>query len=439
MSTGRRVTRILVLTLALLTLGGLVPTVALADLTGGANTGGTGGGVVNPIPPPSTGGGVVSQPDPIYDPRYTAAPTMNPPGTPDITCAPLDAEGDPFIGYRAWTYVTGEERVNGELRWRYECAYAPGVTRVLRCGWDVGGVGQGPTTLTSMIGSAPTVTFPRSQTPFANGDHSEGACAASWAASWSLPLQGLGYWQIQAQGTQASCSWRESQGFAPRFLGCSGPIALPTRFYKATTWCGGQDLSQWVYNADAGGPNDLFSLNRCVNSAWSCAISNPTPTYDALGLGPVFEIHDDGKNRLASWEQPRLSGVSNVSSQRMRLNYLSGTPFRTGQAAWGSTQPFVATPQIGSWVSGWQGKEGTAGHSGWLINWQQAGYPGKPWTAQPQWTFTGTITYQGTVITGLELRTGALTVGHVPQTTTAPGSCVATPIQVNVVRARTSN
>jgi hypothetical protein len=186
-----------------------------------------------------------------------------------------------------------------------------------------------------------------------------------------------------------------------------------------------------------------YTADECASSTsglWTCGPQiNQWPTWAGLAANRPVSVIDDGKNRLARWNSPSLTGITGVRNKLVRLDYRSGTPFRAGKGANADTQPFVTAPAADQWANGWAGVSKANGKSDWNVNFQAAGMPGQPWTSVPQWKFTGDFLVKQVTVTGVTMPGGKLTTKVTNKRATMTATCTGKPLQVNATRARITN
>lgn len=340
--------------------------------------------------------------------------------------------------------------MNGRFKWQQVSVYTclkPAKYKDTRvtCAYSAGAKAEGPfnnpnTPSRVLLNSGPVLTaFVK------NGMKSLAQCTAGFRQSFSVKTSDYGRYKMTATGTATACVYRdyyapnERTGVQPAdtIVGCSGQFPFAVAQAKWQLFC-----PKPGWSADWSGSHS-FTTQECLassNPTWTCGPQvNQFPTYAGASAKATVSVIDDGKNRLAQWSTPVPTGVKNLRDKSFRLDYLSGTPFRTGKSAGADTQPFVTTPKADSWATGFAGASTAKGKSGANINFQASGLPGQPWKAQPQWRFTGDFTVKQVTVTSVDWRTGAMTTSVTNVTKTMSATCTGQPISIDAKRARITN
>jgi len=366
--------------------------------------------------------------------------------------APLNAPGyagqcagttpwGPYIGVH-WIYYryynggdgtgTGTEIDNDA---EYECVDPPHYNdQAIRCAYSVGGIGLGP--MNNPAVPSRTINFPTTLSAFVtSGMKSVALCGQNFVQNFDYYSDQYGRYELDATGRQVACTQRiyttpdARTGAIPptEIVACGGTFPYDNASVRWQVWCGGVSLG-W-------NPNHEFTEMECgdgtANAKWACNTDGP-PNFDGR-TATSYQVLDDGKTRNAKWNAPNLTGeVRNPRNKATSFVMQKGsTPIREGVAQNAPNQPVVGTPSLGSPHGGWFDTLG--------INWQQAGFPGKPSVTVPTWTFTADFAH--TTVTGItfnpqtgviNLRTG---IAYVP----ANAFCGGEPLTVDVNRARSSN
>ncbi|WP_141786857.1 hypothetical protein [Oryzihumus leptocrescens] len=267
--------------------------------------------------------------------------------------------------------------------------------------------------------------------------HALSDCGGSWRLDLAVPLDAWGRYSASAVSTAVSCIERVFTSPDPHtgrippavIVGaCSAPFTVSPASARAQSDCVRAARQGWDYSRDWS-----FTTADCPagRSPAKCAVGG-TPTL-LLPTGAVvrlahLQMMDDGRHLTATWPTPKVTGSTRVYSTSTTLERVSGTPWK-GQAPL-DEQPFVAdlgSPRTGL-IPG-----------PWSEAWQSAGSPGKPTVTHLRYRVDAEWATTEGVITGLDTRTGAVSVGSRPGTVRARGVCLSGPLAVDVYYARNSN
>jgi hypothetical protein len=358
----------------------------------------------------------------------TGGPTMSPPGGAGPSCPPRD--GVPFRGWN-WSATYRYKGDGGNtaviVSRSASCSYPPVQKVSAVCAISIGGTLTGPMrnpTIASKVDNLGT-----EMSAFASGTRTVAACTDSYTRVFEERMTDWGYWRLDAVGKKANCTWRKYlETGRMEFIGCSGTMSM-RQSVLGTSSCKGFVVGRHVPGLRFIG-DDCEGAPTGTPGAWQCVTSGAPSLSGARAA--EFEAFRDGEKNPGLWPAPGVTGVGNVRDKRTTLTIDKGsTPMRPGAAMDAANQPFVVSPKAGT-VAGWR--------NSWDLQWMEAGMPGRPWVAQPRWTFTGDFTTSTSTLVGIDMRTGRpIMSGPVSVTVTSSGRCEGKPIRVNVFRARNSN
>lgn len=220
----------------------------------------------------------------------------------------------------------------------------------------------------------------------------------------------------------------------------SAPYTVSPATARAQTSCRGT-ITGWDYTLPGGGsytftsrdcPSTGPSMVTCAvkgapTMAWTDPATRKTVTRKG-GTGAAGHLIDDGRTWKVTWPKPRLTGAAKVHSSTTTLRR-TGSPWRDGKPL--NVQPFVA--DVG------QTRAGLV-NTPWAHAWQAAsnpaGGPTKTWLdykVDADWRTTVPV------ITSINTKTGAITLGSRPGTVRAIGYCESDPLVITATRARLTN
>lgn len=189
--------------------------------------------------------------------------------------------------------------------------------------------------------------------------------------------------------------------------------------------------------------------------ARDCTSPNPNPTWECVTpnaaifngrTGNQFDVLDDGKERMLKWDRAQVigAGVRKVKNETARLalgNTHSISPYRDGETANGTRQPYVVSPKVNAWANNWRQALPVTNkkYTGWEVAFMAPGVPSKPWTVKPTWAFDAQfLTYVPSSVS-IDMETGRWTVtDSIPYWYKSSETCTSPEVELNVYRARNS-
>lgn len=391
---------------------------------GGGGAGGGGGGGGTTLPPsarterinlPASGVTIIDVP------RY---------GTK--TCGrKADGRYAVAVTYLAW-YGAGSGGAGGSdglVRvTNVNCVYPPSpILTTIYCPLWLSGVITGPQG-NPVVSSRTIENTGRRTTAFENSGRKDlSKCGTSpWTLTVRSPITELGKYTATVQGRVAKCTRRDYPGSSqPSDIKSCSLQPVQTWTSRAALWCNGYSTSGWP-------PGHSYTMDECLTRGTGTAqcTMNGAPKYGGLTGSPVEAFHD-GRNRTVAFPALRVTGqVRNVKVSGTTIR-ASGTPAREGAAQNGDTQPYVAGIKFGTKYA----KDITS----FPLNFQSAGFPGKPFTVNKTSTFTAQFLRQSFTITALDLRTGQMSTSTTQRWVSDRGTCVSRPLTIDVLRARNTN
>lgn len=175
-------------------------------------------------------------------------------------------------------------------------------------------------------------------------------------------------------------------------------------------------------------------------SEWKCVLpSTAFPYLSEVRNNQPIDVFHDAKKRPLTWKTlPTVSGdVRKVTAKKVRLDYLSGSPWRSGVAVAAKNQHFGGTPALGSWLDGWNAG-GSAGQATWQMRFYKAGLPGKPLALRPTYGFTAEFKHVYATVTGIK-SDGTLVFSKKSKWSKSSATCLGIPSRLAIVRSRISN
>ena len=196
------------------------------------------------------------------------------------------------------------------------------------------------------------------------------------------------------------------------------------------------------------GGNHTYTAEECLTGdpgRWNCGPTvNRTPTFAGRKADPV-QVLDDGEVRKVRWGILNPRNVRNITDKYTRLQFLEGTPYRRDAAGNGlapnsSRQPFVTSPKLNSWTSGWRGTASGSTGTTFDVRFFEAGETGEPWRARPQWSFSGSVPATAVRIESFDWQTGTMNYStYTTRLRVEDVKCTGQPMSANVFRARNSS
>lgn len=331
----------------------------------------------------------------------------------------------------------------------YECIHPPHYEETpITCAYSAGAKATGPYNNPTVPAKVFYNSGPVLSAFVRGGSKSVSLCTSGMTQNFNASATDYGRYKIEATGKATACTFRQyttadaRTGRVPAdvIVGCRGQFPFAVGSAKYQLFC-----PKPGFSIDWSG-NHTFTTQECLSASaasqtWSCGPQTAQKgSYAGLSnQSSNFTVIDDGKNRSARWNTPVLKGISKARAKQARLDWLSGTPFRLNSSAGSSEQPFTVTPKADAWAAGWSGVDKTTGKTGFYVNFQAAGMPSKPWTARPQWKFTGDFTVKKFTVTSVDWRTGKMTTSITNVKKTMSATCTGQPVSINSTRARISN
>lgn len=325
------------------------------------------------------------------------------------------------------------------------------------CPWEATAevMGRKPFTWQTLDSTTQATDFQRSAGYSGDDTYNPNLCDSEFTLPYSKSFSEWGRYELKMTGFTRSCMYRvystvnAQTGQKPRnyMHSCSAPIPAAWDNDRLQIFCA-NGANPNGYTKDWSG-NWQFTTADCPagepGSLWGCfpqggAPKGLSPKFAGVSNQGRFEVLDDGKDRPARWNQPDPWGVKKVfeETKKTRLLYDQGTPFRAGKKPWDNTQPFVVTPQVDVFTSGWDVRGTAANKSTWDLNFQGSGLKGDPWTAHPQWYFEALFPH--TEVTIESITTGAGGTSYTVSTKTVylreDATCEGQPIALDAHRAR---
>ena len=286
-----------------------------------------------------------------------------------------------------------------------------------------------------------TTSFGPAKSPFArSGYKALSLCDDAFVQPFPVQRNTMGKYRLTGTGRQITCTIRHyttqnaKTGRVPRdeIKSCANERRHMRDEVKWQLYCGGWDLF-WD-------DKHTFSQDECRDQGpWTCGPNvNKVPKFNGVSVPAAgIGVLDDGNERAATWNLPKPVGaLTGVGAKRATLDVdPHSTPYRTGEDVNGPTQPFMATPNLNSELTGWD--------TTWKIRFQAAslspradGTTTNQWVAVPTWMFTAkfkTVTFTNIIV---DWRTGAITPTK-PHSVWVPASatCVGKPLTLSVYRA----
>jgi len=422
----------------------LVLASALPSLAFGSDTSDDSGGTVNPNDPPlgggggGGGGGATAWKYVTYS--YEAESSII------QGCAAFDSRGEPVLGNTAtWRYPTNLSAGEVVAAIKGGNGASVGVTRVsLNCqyppafNWKTYKVIVGSTARVEMI-------IPKSEllgtasmsTSWGRGDHSLSSLYNSnySSASASIDVKELGRYAAYANTTAQWVTVKNyiSASYPDQIASIGNAWVSDSSSREGQLTCAGWDDS-WV-----GSPTWTFT--DCGPAA------TPTPTYQciAAGTSPAVTVDGitsnsavlfrDGSEHVVKWDVISPSSELSVTGASTRWTR-SGTPWRENGLSVSQANVSLAPNADGSSI--FNSDSGTS----WVAGVKDSAYvkgfwastANQPTLIHPQWNYSGTMTVQSVVITGLDSN-GAWVVTSNPTTVDSSGVCSAADASINYVRA----
>lgn len=285
--------------------------------------------------------------------------------------------------------------------------------------------------------------FPRERTAFDRGGRDNPAlCNQSYTFNITAQPTAWGQYQLNLQARQVYCTQRtyytvdQRTGRVPaaEILRCGSAMAVANDQARAELFC------EAPYWHDYWTNNYSFTAADCGSTTWQCNLGGAPTFAGVLNTDPVAVL-DDGKEHRVTWAQPNPTGdIRNIRDEKVRLDFISGSPFRVGTPANGDTQPFMVDPALTpEFRTGWQQNASNSRNTAYDLKFMAAGIADEPWKARPTWSFRAGFafyvpTWKMDTATGRLYQSG-LTKDWVASNAT----CVGTAMKVDVHRARNSS
>lgn len=444
-------------------------TTAAANACEGPLCGGGSGGddSDNPAPNPGTGngGGTNTPPGYFSSTDYFYDSLKSPPVTECLgACGRAKRTGvtrhyrDRCLGSNKWGAWDGLETSeagtlsmkNGKPVFRYDvadydCISAAAYTETdIKCAYNynvkiVGPIENPTVSKETIVDKETDVTnFAR------NGMKNIDACENSMTVNINKTFKSYGKYRMAVKPQYLHCTLikyykidRRTKRVPNNRIGnCSEPTP-DTQIYKAQLFC---ETPGW--SDDWEGEHD-FTTTDCLaypeRGIWNCG-PQTTRTPTRGNVSGRITMRDDGVGRPLRWKAIVPAGaVRSIADKQVQLRYVGGTPFRRDAAgAADASQPFVVNPTIDDWVFGWAGM-GRGKNTDFVVNFQAASTPQNPWTAAPQWKFTGEFHTTQIKIESINTATRKLDVVAGKKWKRLPAACTGAVAQVHVYGVRNTS